>query len=217
MANVVYLNRSLSYFDIDSHYDHPRNRFYLSIQFDVRERLRIESDIVRPIETRISIINLTFVLTLTSSNNNEKKEIIMTLLTQFDPLQLYITLGSNVTFYKQIDRSELENLLEWRRGGDVTVKWSFYGNGLADMNGHTILVTLSFVRGGGEAAALEIMGRIKSIMENIYKISSKPAHTELERGGLKFEMNTDKEDALFVFESSVCLLTYFLEKFKKLN
>src|SRR2546428_1598695 len=144
MANVVYLNRSLSYFDIDSHYDHSRNRFYLSIQFDVRERLRIESDIVRPIETRISIINLTFVLTLTSSNNNEKKEIIMTLPTQFDPLQLYITLGSNVTFYKQIDRSELENLLEWRRGGDVTVKWSFYGNGLADMNGHTILLTLSF-------------------------------------------------------------------------
>jgi hypothetical protein len=33
-------------------------------------------------------------------------------------------------------------------------------------------------------------------MENIYEISSKPAHTELKKGGLKFEMNPDKEDAL---------------------
>ncbi|MFL6457814.1 MAG: hypothetical protein ACJ71G_12735 [Nitrososphaeraceae archaeon] len=39
----------------------------------------------------------------------------------------------------------------------------------------------------------------------------------LKKGGLKFEMNPDKEDALFVFESSLSLLRYFIEKLKKLN
>jgi hypothetical protein len=61
------------------------------------------------------------------------------------------------------------------------------------------------------------MGRIKCIMENIYEISSKPAHTGLKKGGLKFDTSPDREDALFVFESSLCLLEYFMEKFKKLN
>jgi hypothetical protein len=56
--------------------------------------------------------------------------------------------------------------------------------------------------GGGQKAALEMIGRIQSIMEHIYEISSKPAHTGLKKGGLKFEMNPDKE-ALFVFESSL--------------
>jgi hypothetical protein len=70
--------------------------------------------------------------------------------------------------------------------------------------------------GGGEKASLEVTGRIKDIMEQIYKISSKAAHTELERGGLKFKMNPDR-DALFVFESSLCILKYFVEKFKKVN
>ncbi|MGC1932788.1 MAG: hypothetical protein WA667_27765 [Candidatus Nitrosopolaris sp.] len=71
--------------------------------------------------------------------------------------------------------------------------------------------------GGGEQAALGVIGRLKGIMEDVYKISSKPVHTELERGGVKFEMNPDREDALFVFESSVCILKYFIEKFKKLD
>jgi hypothetical protein len=71
--------------------------------------------------------------------------------------------------------------------------------------------------GGGEKAALEVIARIKSIMEHIYEISSKHAHTELKKGGLRFEMNPAREDALFVFESSLCLLEYFVEKFKKLH
>jgi hypothetical protein len=71
--------------------------------------------------------------------------------------------------------------------------------------------------GGGEKAALEVIGRIRSIMEHIYEISSKPAHTGLKKKGLRFEMSPDREDALFVFESSLCLLEYFMEKFKKLH
>jgi hypothetical protein len=145
MANVVYLNRSLSYTDFNSHYDPAKNRFYLSIQFSVEKHLKIESDIVHPRETaRISICNLTCVLVLTSSNNREKKEIIMRLPTCVDPLQLHVSLGSNLTFYKQIDQSELENLLNWRRGDDVVLEWSFYGNGLIDMNDNVVLTQLSY-------------------------------------------------------------------------
>jgi hypothetical protein len=70
--------------------------------------------------------------------------------------------------------------------------------------------------GGAEQAALEIIGRLKDIMDHIYQISSKPAHVQKARG-LKFEMNPDREDALFLFEISVCILNYFIEKFKKLN
>jgi hypothetical protein len=69
--------------------------------------------------------------------------------------------------------------------------------------------------GGAEQAALEVIGRLKNIIVHIYQISSKPAH--IQRGGLRFQMNADKEDALFLFESSVCILKYFIEKFKKLN
>ena len=330
MVNTVYLNRSLSYVDFNSYYDEDKNKFYLSFQFDVPRSLEIESDIVPSVKTHsISIINLTCTLTLISSKNIVSKEIIM----KPDRRQLKINLATNLTFYRQVDQLELENLLEWRKGGDVTLKWSFYGNGLADINGHTILLTLSYdstsgfisphisqnkwdsiVRnyklddkfiseyylsipdnlrqkdnkflnktlsdlntmilnlnnakdrlrkasnasdykavmvdvkrsldsiknfeinptvakqflvdsgtfsdrdvGGGEKASLEVTGRIRDIMEQIYKISSKAAHTELERGGLKFEMNPDREDALFVFESSLCILKYFVEKFKKVN
>jgi hypothetical protein len=334
MANVVYLNKSLSYVDFNPQYNQAKDRFYLSIQFFVKKYLRIESNILQSMKTpRISIISSTLVLTLTSSHNKEKKEIIMRLPTDADPLQLNISLGSNLTFYKRIDRLELENLLEWRKGGDVTLSWLFYGNGLTGINGHTILSALAYdsnlsftpphisqnkwdfiVRncrlddkyiiehslsipenlhqkknqflkqvlydvttmstnlnnakdrirkanntsdykavmgdvkssldsirnlqisptnakqflvdsktfvdrdvGGGEKAALEVIGRLKEIMEHIYKISSKPAHTGLEKRGLKFEMNPDREDALFVFESSLCILRYFIEKFKKLS
>lgn len=38
--------------------------------------------------------------------------------------------------------------------------------------------------GGGQKAALEVIARIKSVMEHIYEISSKPAHTELKKGGI---------------------------------
>jgi hypothetical protein len=87
MANVVYMNKSISYVDFDSHYDQATNKFYLSIQFFVRDHLRIESDTVHPTETpRISIVNLMCVLELTSSNNNERREIIMKLPTDIDPL-----------------------------------------------------------------------------------------------------------------------------------
>jgi hypothetical protein len=277
----------------------------------------------------ISIINLTCTVTLTSSNNNEKKEIKM----RGDYRQLNITLASNLTFNRKIDQLELEKLLEWRKGGDVTLKWSFYGNGLAEINGHNILVTLSdnydhgfvspnisqnkwesmvknfklddnfideyplsipenlrqknneflnqilsdletlainlsnakdrlrkagntsdykAVMGdvkssldsiknftisptmaeqflvytgtfidreprGGCKAALEVIGRIKCIMEHLYKISSKPSHTELEKKGLKFEMNPDREDALFVLGTSLCILKYFIEKLRKVK
>ena len=68
----------------------------------------------------------------------------MRLPTHVDPLQLYISLGSNLTFYKQIGQSELENLLDWRRGGDVTLGWLFYGNGLIGMTDHTVLSELSY-------------------------------------------------------------------------
>jgi hypothetical protein len=70
---------------------------------------------------------------------------------------------------------------------------------------------------GGISAATEVLGRIRSIMEHIYKISSKPVHTQLEKSNIRFMMNPDKEDALFVFSLSLCMLDYFLEKFKKLK
>lgn len=333
MSNVVYLNRSLSYVDFDSQYFQAKNKFYLFLQFDVGKSLGIESDRVQPRESpRISIVNLACVLTLTSTNNTEKREITMVLPTIVDPLQTYVTLGSNLTFYKQIGRVELENLLEWRRGGDVTLRWSFHGNGLTSINDRTVLLafaydpnhnftpphisqnkwdaiirkcklddkvviehslsipedlhqkknqfvnkilndvvtmsrnlnnakdrlrkatnasdykaimgdvksSLDLIRnlqidqttaiaffvdtktftdidmGGAEKAALEVIGRLKAIIGNLYKISSKPAHAEPEKRGLKFELNPDREDALFVFESAVCILRYFLEKFKKL-
>ncbi|MGC1132865.1 MAG: hypothetical protein WA941_08580 [Nitrososphaeraceae archaeon] len=289
---------------------------------------------VPPIKvSRISIVNLVCILKLRSSNNQQEKEIVMKLPTSQDPIQMNISLGSNLTFYKEIKPLELESLLKWRRGGDVTLSWTFRGNGLADINRKAILLELSYdpdssfvspqisqnkwdlmlnrfgledkflsehsisipenlghkhsqflnqilsdlttmtvnlnnakdrIRkasnasdykavmgdvksaldsiknfsitpvnakeflvdsmtfmdrdsGGGEKAALEVMGRIKDIMENIYEISSKPAHTGLKKGGLKFDMSPGREDALFVFESSLCLLEYFMEKFKKLN
>ena len=71
--------------------------------------------------------------------------------------------------------------------------------------------------GGGQKAGLELFARLKYIIEHVYKIASKTAHTELERKGLRFEMIPDREDALFLFESSVCILEYFIEKFKKLD
>jgi hypothetical protein len=93
--------------------------------------------------SKISMVNLMCTLTLSSSNNYEEKEIVMKLPTVLDPIQLGINLGSNLTFYKEIKPLELENLLEWRKGGDVTLRWSFRGKGLADVNGRTILLELS--------------------------------------------------------------------------
>jgi hypothetical protein len=117
----------MPYVDLDSEYDPVKNRFYLSIQFEVKERLKMESNVMHPISaTRISIISLTCVLTY----NQEKKEIMMSLPTDFDPIQKYISLGTNLNFYKQIDQTELEGLMDWRRGGDVSFGWSFYGSGL---------------------------------------------------------------------------------------
>jgi hypothetical protein len=330
MTNVVYLNRSMSYVDLDSEYDPIKNIFYVSIQFYVKESLKMESDVPKKAD-RISICSLTCVLTLTSSNNKDKKEIIMSLPTDFDPIQTHISLGTNLNFYKQIDKTELEGLIDWRRGGDVSLGWSFYGNGLIDMIDHAVHTQLSYdqnlsftpprinenkwdsiikkcrlddkylfehslsipdslyqkknqflnqmlsevvtmskylnsakdrVRkanspsdykavigdiktsldsiknlqksptnareflvdsktfididvGGAEEAALDIIERLKAITGHIYQISSKAAHVQ--KAGLKFEMNPEREDALFLFEISVCILNYFIEKFKKLN
>lgn len=318
--------------DLDSEYDPVRNRFYVSIQFEVKQRLKMESDVIDPIAAeRIAISNLTCVLVLTSSNNIEKREIVMRLPTDIDPTQTHISLGTNLNFYKQIDQAELENLMDWRRGGDVSFRWSFHGYGLIDMIDHAVPTQLSYDQnlsftpphigqnkwdailkkcrlddkylfehslsipgnlyqkknrfltqmlndvatmsnnlnsakdrirkanspsdykavigdvktsldsiknlrvslanareflidsntfididvGGAEQAALEVIGRLKNILEHIYQISSKPAH--IQRGGLRFQMNPDREDALFLFETSVCILKYFIEKFKKLN
>jgi hypothetical protein len=66
--------------------------------------------------------------------------------------------------------------------------------------------------GGAEKAALDVIGRLKGIMDHIYQISSKAAHVQ--KANIKFEMNPDREDALFLFEMSVCILNYFIEKFK---
>jgi hypothetical protein len=144
MTNVVYLNRSITYFDLDSEYYPSKNRFYISIQFEVKQRLKMESGVIGPIEAgRISISNLTCVLVLTSSNNKEKREIIMRLPTDIDPRQTHIRLGTNLNFYKQIDQSELEKLMDWRRGGDVSLGWSFYGAGLIDMTDRAIPTQLS--------------------------------------------------------------------------
>jgi hypothetical protein len=332
MTNVVYLNRSITYFDLDSEYYPSKNRFYISIQFEVKQRLKMESDVIDPIAAeRIAICSLTCVLVLTSSNNIEKREIVMRLPTDIDPGQTHISLGTNLNFYKQMGQAEVENLMDWRRGGDVSVVWSFHGDGLIDMTDHAVLTQLSYDRnlsftsphinqnkwdailkkcrlddkylfehslsipgnlhqkknrflnkmindvttmssnlnnakdrirkanspsdykavigdvktsldsiknlqvslanareflmhsntfididvGGAEQAALEVIGRLKNIMEHIYQISSKPAH--IQRGGLRFQMNPDREDTLFLFEISVCILNYFIEKFKKLN
>ncbi len=135
MTNVVYLNRSITYFDLDSDYDQVKNIFYISIQFEVKQRLNMESDVIRPIAAeRIAICNLTCVLVLTSSNNTEKREIVTRLPTDIDPRQTHISLRTNLNFYKQIDQAELENLMDWRRGGDVSLEWSFHGDGLIVIN-----------------------------------------------------------------------------------
>ena len=107
MTNVVYLNRSMTYFDLDSEYDLVKNRFYVSIQFEVKQRLKMGPIIAE----RIAISSLTCVLVLTSSNNIEKREIVMRLPTDIDPRQTHISLGTNLNFYKQIDQAELENLM----------------------------------------------------------------------------------------------------------
>jgi hypothetical protein len=145
MTNVVYLNRSITYFDLDSEYDQVKNIFYVSIQFEVKQRLKMESDVIRPIAAeRIAIINLTCVLVLTSSNNIEKREIVMRLPSDFDPIQTHISLGTNLNFYKQIDQAELENLMDWRKDGDVSLGWSFHGDGLIDMTDHAVPTQLSY-------------------------------------------------------------------------
>jgi hypothetical protein len=64
----------------------------------------------------------------------------MKLPTEFDPIQSNINLRSSLTFYKEIKPLELERLLEWRKGGDVTLRWSFRGKGLTDVNGRAILL-----------------------------------------------------------------------------
>ena len=71
--------------------------------------------------------------------------------------------------------------------------------------------------GTGDKAPNDIIGRIKSIIEQIYKISSKPAHTTLEKTKQRFTLMPDREDALFVLESSLCILKYLIDKSKKLN
>ncbi|MFZ0513114.1 MAG: hypothetical protein WAM14_16005, partial [Candidatus Nitrosopolaris sp.] len=112
---------------------------------EIKQRLKMESDVIDPIAAvRISISNLTCVLVLTSSNNIEKREIIMRLPTDIDPRQTHISLGTNLNFYKQIDQSEIENLMDWRRGGDVSLGWSFYGDGLIDMTDHAVPTQLSY-------------------------------------------------------------------------
>ncbi len=130
--------------DLDSEYDPNKNMFYVSIQFEVEHSLQMESDIISPLAAdRIAICNLTCVLVLTSSNNIEKREIVMKLPTDIDPRQTHISLGTNLNFYKQIDQAELENLMDWRRGGDVSLGWSFHGDGLIDMTDHAVLTQLS--------------------------------------------------------------------------
>ena len=105
----------------------------------------MESDVMRPIGTEsIAISNLTCVLVLTSSHSIEKREIVMRLPTDIDPRQTHISLGTNLNFYKQIDQAELENLMDWRRGGDVSLGWSFHGYGLIDMTDHAVLTQLSY-------------------------------------------------------------------------
>jgi hypothetical protein len=144
MASKVYLNRSLSYVDINPQYDHATNKCYIIFQLFVGKSPIIEST-VPPIKvSKISIVNLICTLKLKSSNNEEKKEIVMKLPTKQDPIQLNISLGSNLTFYKEIKPLELESLFEWRRGGDIALTWIFRGNGLADINGKTRLLELSY-------------------------------------------------------------------------
>jgi hypothetical protein len=130
--------------DFNPQYVHATNRCYLIFQLFVGRSPIIESTVPTIKVPRISIVNLICILRLRSSNNPEEKEIVMKLPTSQDPLQLNISLGSNLTFYKEIKPLELEGLLEWRRGGDVTLSWTLRGNGLADVNRKAILLELSY-------------------------------------------------------------------------
>ena len=330
MSHYVSLNKFLSYSYLNLYNDQINNKIYFNLLFDVGKSIEIENRNGKPIKTNnIFIVNLVCIISLESSNNNIKREFVF----HRDFKQTYLTFGSNILFNYELTEFRLEELINWRNGGNVTIKWNFYGNGLTEENNKILLInfTNSFESGfifpqmtqnewnsiikqanldkkfireyslslpssfnnknnpflkqifldlntmaiklneakdrlrksndtsdykavmgdvkssldsiknftisqtnaeqflvktntfadtdlnGGLMAATEVLGRIKNIMEHTYKISSKPVHTTLEKSNIKFTMNPSSEDALFVFELSLSMLNYFIEKFKKLG
>lgn len=314
---------------INPYYNKEKDKVELRILFDFYRSFEIEYKEKIFYSREIIVHNLTCSVTFLSSNNSNPKKYV------FQRDHGYNTLNGagNVLFSHDFADQELEELLEWRSGGVVTIKWHLSGNGLVELNNNIIPVNLityydsnypfsiikevqwtdivncarldkkyiaifpltypDSIKGktnpflsqistdlntmitklndavkrlrkssnssdyksvlieikgalesikeyeinpstsgkflmetktfkdididGGLTASNEVMGRIKGIMEHVYKISSKSIHVELERKGKKFSMEPDKEDALLMLEISLSIYRYFIEKSKKVN
>jgi hypothetical protein len=68
--------------------------------------------------------------------------------------------------------------------------------------------------GGGDKAAEEIIEKVGDIMESIYQIASKPAHTKPRKGQpqLRFNISPEEADAQFVLVVGLASSKYLIEK-----
>ena len=69
---------------------------------------------------------------------------------------------------------------------------------------------------GGDRAAEDIIERIGNILENVYQIASKPAHTKTRpksgQAQLRFSMNPDSSDSEFVLTLALASAKYLIQK-----
>ncbi len=87
----------------------------------------------------IMLYNLVCYVTLTSSNNSVKKDLIF----QRDSKQNYLVNPGNVLLSCVIKEYEIEKLVKWRNAGIVTIKWQFYGSGQVEQDSNIHLVNLT--------------------------------------------------------------------------
>lgn len=157
-----------------------------------------------------------FDTSIPDSFRNKNNQFVNQALTDLETMAFYLNNAKdrvrkarNISDYKSI-MGDVKSSLDSVKGISIT---STTGRDFLVLSGTVSDLDL----GTADKAANDIVGRIKDIMEQIYKISSKPAHTTLERSKLRFTLIPDREDALFVLESSLCILKYLIDKCKKLN
>jgi predicted nucleotide-binding protein len=136
----VNLNNSITFCHINPYFDKVKNKVELNILFDIHQSFELEStDVSSVYSNEIILHNLACTVTLKSSDNVSTKEYLF----EKDPRENRISNGDNLLLTRVFDNHELKDLIKWRVGRIVTIRWQFFGNGQAEIDGNTYLVNLT--------------------------------------------------------------------------